>query len=93
MVGASAEKKQQQEEQKNKEIDIEAAMVKFIVKDRLPISKLNSVHLNNLVQSMCCDFFYFLSCTRKFQIANLIRFFFLFASLFEQRTRSKNSKW
>lgn len=29
--------------------DIEAALVKFIVKERLPISKMESIHLNDLI--------------------------------------------
>lgn len=31
-------------------IDIESAIIKFIVKERLPISKVDSTHLNELIQ-------------------------------------------
>lgn len=33
--------------------NIQKAMIKFIVKERLPISKLESVHLSNLINGMC----------------------------------------
>lgn len=35
---------------KTKSDDIEEALIKLIVKERLPISKLDSVHLNNLIK-------------------------------------------
>lgn len=38
--------------------DIEAAMLKFIIKERLPLSKLNSVYLKKLIQGEFVPFFY-----------------------------------
>lgn len=42
-------------------IDIGSALVKFIVKERLPISKVNSVHLNELIQGTYRIVLYFVS--------------------------------
>lgn len=33
-------------------VDIEAALLRFIIKDRQPISRIESPHLNNLVNGM-----------------------------------------
>lgn len=46
------EKKKEEEAcpmNKDKMVNIKKAMIKFIVKERLPISKLESLHFNNLI--------------------------------------------
>lgn len=65
----SNEKNDENTAQRKKTIDIEEAMIKFIVNDRLPVSKLDSIYLNNLVQGTS----YFVLCAVIYLLFSRIR--------------------
>lgn len=48
--------------------DVESALMKFVVNDRLPLSKLGSPHLNKLIQGE----FLLMYCTRAFSSTHVL---------------------